>query len=214
MTRFTSTSMEALASDALVAFRLLVDVGVTSGSVYVCTGRHYIYTMGNTYSPVGTLADISPVQEETDAFPRDVTLRMAAVSSADRYEPLRESMFNRSVVVYRTFLDPATFTLTTTPEKIWYGKIAAVQMSLGGAPEVEINVISSLKKTASVRYFNTETFRSIDSSDTFGTQAANIPLFKSQWGQQPTLFSGVQGNGAPAGANPAWNPSWRTPYRP
>jgi hypothetical protein len=194
--RITSTAVQSLSADSLIAFRMLVNVDVTSGSVYFCTGRQFLYFNSNTYVPVGGLGEISAIEEESDVFPRDVTLKLCGVNtlvatgSASLYEPLREDIFNRPVSIYRSFLDPVTMQLTTTPELIWSGKTEEVNVH----PEdgsYELRAISALRKTALIQYFNRETFRAIDSSDTFGDHIDRIPMYRSKWGGQPTFFNGA-----------------------
>lgn len=204
MTRFTSSSMQALSEQSLIAYRMLADVGVTSGTIYCCTGRQYLYTLGNTYSPVGHLGDVSPIGEESDAFPRDIVMRLsgvntiAATGSLSIYEPLRESMFNRPVSLYRSYLDTQTMTMVHTPELIWKGKIESVDVLLEDGV-YEVRAVSALRKSALAAYFNRETLRAVDSSSTFADHVDRIPLFKSMWGGNPTFFNGG-GYGSPRGS--------------
>lgn len=194
MTRFTSTSMQALSSLDVVAYRLLFDIGITSGTLRFCTGDKHLPFAGNTYIAVSTyggVVDAGGIDEESDGFPRDLTLSVAAVGSASLYDVVTngEGMFNRPLKAYRVFLDVPTMTMVGTPELVWPGKIAEVNVYLEEG-RAEVRAISALRKTAAVQYFNRETFRSVDSSDTFGDHIDQIPMFKSQWGGQPTVFAG------------------------
>jgi hypothetical protein len=209
VTRFTSTSMEALSGQDLMAFRLLANIGVTSGSVYFCTGRQFLYFAGNTYTPVGGLGEVSAIEEESDGYPRDITMKLcgvntfAATGSISLYEPLREDMFNRPVLFYRAFLDPQTLTMTTTPELVWRGRNESCEIKLDEGA-YELRAVSALKKTAAIAYFNQESFRAVDSSDTFGAHIDQIPLFRSDWGGSPTYF-----NGKPTPYDPNRGSVWR-----
>jgi hypothetical protein len=205
-TRFNSSSMQAAANSTFIAYRTLVDVALSAGTLYACTGKDWIYALGNTYTPVGGLGTISSVMEEIDAFPRDITLQIAAINSASLYEPLQEQLFNKVVKIRRCFLDPITRTAVSTPELVWKGKISQVDINLENA-YTEIRVETVLRRTAQVQYFNKETFQAIDSSDTFGLHIDQIPMFRSAWGQQDTAFAAptwqtYYGVGAPAPANP------------
>jgi len=215
-TRFNSSSMQASANSAFIAFRTLVDIGVTSSTLYACSGKDWITPangmVANTYTPVGVLGTISAIQEDPDNFPRDITFQIASVSSSQLYEPLQENMFNRSVVVKHAYLDPVTRACVSTPETRWKGKVSEVQVY----PEqgyTEIRAETILRRTAVVQYFNRETFQAIDSSDTFGLHIDQIPLFVSQWGQQSTQFAataaapGWTSPGPPRGpSGTPWNP--------
>jgi hypothetical protein len=191
MSRFISSSMQAVSSLSVTAYRLLADIGVTSSTLYVCTGNQYIYALGNTYSPVGPLGGVSVVTEETDNFPRDVTLQLAAINSAYLYEPMRESMFNRPVVLRRMFLNTEDFTPVSSAETVWRGRTAEVNINFDGeGAYYELRAETVLRRNARVQYFNRETYRAVDSSDTFGDHIDRIPLYKSQWGGKETSFAG------------------------
>lgn len=193
MTRFLSTSHQYLSTKEVVAFRWLVDVGVTSSTLYACTGNRYLSAMGNTYTPVGRLGGIDPIQEESDPFPRDLRLWMAALNSSDLYEPLRESMFGRTVKVWRSFLNDDTFTISHTPELAYEGKINEVEIRFGD-PErgnyYEITCINETRREPVVAYSNKETLQLTYSSDTFCDFQHLIPTFKSFWGQKATTYLG------------------------
>lgn len=218
MTRFLSTSMQAASQQSLLAYRQLVDIGVTSSTIYFCTGKQFIgansYTP-NTYVPVGGIGEIEAIQEESDVFPRSLVMRLSGVNtwmsgSMSLYEPLRESMFGRTVVVRRAFLNPSDWTLTNTPEPIWQGKTVRIDVKpMEGVYELEAEM--DLRRGAKVQYFNRETFRAVDSSDTFGNWIDQIPLFKGSWGGMPVDFAGTSrrststGNAKTDALNRAWN---------
>ena len=214
MTRFLQSSMQAAANSSHIAYRTLVDLGVTSSTLRVCNGYQFIYTNGNTYSPIGNLGGIEAIQEEADLFPRNVTLYMSAVGSANLYEPLREDMFNRPIRVYRNFLDQGTSLPVASAELMWKGFVDAVEIHMGDAERgdyYEVRGETILRRTAKSQYFNRETFRLIDSSDTFGDHAPNIPGYIANWGQENVSAASPT---PPPGAHPAWTPAWRTPYKP
>lgn len=201
MTRFLSSSQEALSNNETVLFRQLANIGVTSGTIYGCSGYRYLYAMGNTYTPVGVLGGIDPIQEESDPFPRGVKLWLAAINSSQLYEPLREDMFNRPVKIYEVFLDPETFALTNTPELRWAGKVNEVEIRFNDSEKgnyYEVGAETELRRTPMRAYFNRETLALTYSGDTFFDHIHLIPTFKSLWGQSPTTFSGGGGPGSPS----------------
>lgn len=191
MTRFSSTSHQALSEGPQVAYRTLVDIGVTSSTLYACNGYQYIYAMGNTYSPVGGYGGIEPIQEESDPFPRGQKLWMKAVNSSDLYEPLREDMFNRPVKIYDAFLDPQTLACVHTPDCVFEGRTNEVEIRFGDSERgnfYEISAETELRREPVVAYFNKETLWVTYSGDTFFNLQHMIPTFRSMWGQQPTSF--------------------------
>lgn len=196
MSRFLSSSQQAYSEREAFALRQLVDIGVTSSTIYACSGYRFLYAMGNTYTPVGVLGGLEPIQEESDPFPRGLKLWLAAVNSSQLYEPLREDMFNRDVRVWEAFLDPDTFALSNTPELRWKGKINEVEIRFNDSERgnyYEVSAETELRRTPQKAYFNKETLWLTYSGDTFYDHMHLIPTQRTQWGQEATSFGG-QGN--------------------
>jgi hypothetical protein len=195
VSRFDSSSQQALSERDIFAFRQLVDVGVTSGTIYACSGYRYLYAMGNTYTPVGVLGGIEPIQEESDPFPRGLKLWLAAVSSAQFYHVMQEDMFARGVNYYEVFLDPLTFEMSNTPELRWTGKTNEVELRFRDAergPHTEIIAETELRRIPKRIYFNQETLWQTYSGDSFYKFQHAIPLSKSTWGGEATRYIGNQ----------------------
>jgi len=191
VTRFLSSSQQALAENEVLMFRQLVDVGVTSGTIYACNGYRYLFAMGNTYTPVGIFGGMEPIKEDSDPFPQGIRLWLAAVSSAQLFEPLREDMFNRTVKVWEVFLDPETYAMANTPELRWSGRVNEVEIRFNDSERgnyYEVAAETELRRTPKRAYFNKETLQQVYSGDTFFNQQHLIPTFRSMWGQQPTGF--------------------------
>lgn len=192
MSRFSYTAQQSLAARDVIAFRQLVDVGITSGTVYACSGYRYLFALGNTYSPVGMLGGIEPIQEESDPFPRGLKMWLAAVNSSEMYEPLRSDMFNRPVKVWETFLDPDTFALVNTPELAWAGSVDEVEIRFND-PErgsyYEVGSETELRRTPKRAYFNHESQVLAFSGDLFFDWTPLIPTYTSMWGQQAQAYA-------------------------
>lgn len=192
MSRFLSSSQQALSEMEVVLHRYLVDVGVTSGTIYACSGYRYLYDGVNTYTPVGIFGGIEPIQEESDPFPRGVNLWLSAVNSSQLYEPLREDMFNRPIKVREVFLDPETFAMANTPETRWSGKVNEVEIRFADSERgnyYQVTGETQLRRTPLRAYFDKETLWLTYSGDTFCDYMHLIPTFKSMWGQQPTGYA-------------------------
>lgn len=209
MTRFLSSSQQAYSERDTFALRQLANIGVTSGTIYACTGYRYLYAMGNTYTPVGILGGVEPIQEESDPYPRGLKLWLAAVDSSDLYEPLREDMFNRQVNLYEVFLDPDTFALTNTPELRWSGTINEVEIRFNDSERgtyYEVSAETELRRSPLRAYFNKETLALTYSGDTFYDYMHLIPTQKTMWGQKATSFAGYPN------APPPWTPGPRDDF--
>jgi hypothetical protein len=201
VTRWLSNSQQSLGERELLAFRQLVDIGVTSGTLYACTGKQYLFARGNTYTPVAGLGGIEPIKEESDPFPREIRLWMRAVNSSDLYEPMREDMFNRPVRVYETLLNPDTLTVAHTPELRWQGYVNEVEVRFGDEERgnyYEIGAISDMGREPVLAYSNKETLTLEHSGDTFCDYQHLVPSVKAMWGQQPTQHLGSKQIATPA----------------
>lgn len=198
MSRFDSSSHQAMAAMALVAHRTLVDVGVTSSTLYVCDGYHCLFALGNTYTPVGHFGGIDAIQEESDPFPRWIKLWLSAVGSANIFEPVSEGLFNKPVKVYDAFISPDTFSAVHTPQTIFAGTINEVEIKFKD-PErgnyFELTVETELRREPVMAYSNKETLWLTYSGDTFCNFQHLIPTFRSKWGNEATSF--VDGVGRP-----------------
>lgn len=200
MTRFASAAAESASGASLLQYRQLVDMGVTSGTIYACTGNQWItpsmtYALANTYSPVGALGGIEAVEENADGSPRTLRLWLQAVNSNDLYQPAREDMFNRPVTVRHCYLDPIAGTLVGTPENIWGGFINRVEIRFADVERgnfYEVEAETSRRRKAEALNFTRETLQTVlsQSGDTFFDFIHQVPLTKALWGQRPTVFGG------------------------
>lgn len=193
MTRFVSSSMEALSQLDQIMPRVLVDVEVSFGTyVYACDGVRPLYALGNTYTPVGPFGGVDNMREDSDPYPSTLRLWLSAVGSSSVYASGAEAMFNNDVRVYRTFLDTATEAQVSTPELLWKGKVDNAVLHIMDADKgnyVEIECRSTLHKRTVATYFNRETLWLTYSGDTFYQWLEQIPLTKTLWGQKATVFA-------------------------
>lgn len=211
MTRFTHAAAESASGVALLMYRILVDVGVTSSTLYLCNGMQWInatgtYALGNTYTPLGGLGQIEPIEDDADVLPRTVRMSLGIVGSASLYEPLREDMFNRPVVIRRAFLDPTSYSLVSTPETLWKGFVNRTTGHWDDADRgnyFEVECESSLRRKAEALNFNRETLQTVlsQSGDTFFDHIHEVPLSKALWGNQPTTYVG-----GPSAPSPSRDP--------
>lgn len=181
--------MQALSEQNVVAYRILGDIGVQSGTLYFCTGQRFLYDGTNTYTPVGGFGDVEDIVEETDAFPRDVTLSLSAFSRTGSYtigldptEPVQEGMFKRPVTLRGVFLDVPTGMITVAPERRFDGKIEEINLDINNM-SFSLRCVTEVRDTAPIQFFNRETIQLlVDSSDTFADHVDQIPLARGKWG--------------------------------
>jgi hypothetical protein len=201
MTRFASSSLQAQSEQTQIAFRLLVDIDVTSGTVYACSGRQFIYARSNTYSPIGTLGGVERIQEDSEPFPRAVRMWLSAVqpaagtNSAVIASAMNEQLFNKQVRLYRGFMDLTTMTMPNTPELAFKGQIAAYSYRPSDperGPHFEIEVESRMLRRMNPAYFTQETYWTTlsRSGDTFFKYVPMVAGATAKWGLENAVMYG------------------------
>jgi len=198
MSRYASSSHQALSSLDLVAHRYLADVQVTSQTLHLCSGYKYLYNAANatTYTPVtvNQLAGIDAIREDTDPFPQGLKLWITAVDTLSMYDGVSEQLFNKDVEIFDSWLDAQSFTLVHTPESVYKGKIDEVTLFFNDKKRgtyYELSLQTELRREPPVAYFDQATLWKTYSGDTFFSRQHLIATTKVQWGKQPTQFPGV-----------------------
>lgn len=208
MTRNISAAVTSISQLPTVQYRLMCEVdSLSTGMTRACNGTSFIQFGGNTYSPIGHLGGIEKIQEDADVFPRAVRMWFAAVSTTQIQDVLSESMFNKPVRIYRTFLTDSQ-TIVSSAEMLFTGRINTVEMKLGDQSRgdyFEIEVESRLKRNPRAQYFNRETLWTAfnQSGDTFFDYVTRIPLTKASWGLSDKVKYGAgRANDNLSGVNP------------
>src|SRR6185503_16187108 len=130
MSRNVNAAVTSASYEEIVRFRLLCEINsFNGGTARCCTGANFVVFNLNTYSPIGNLGGVDPVQEESDVFPRAVKLWFTAINSAAVAEVIGETLFNKEVRLYRTFLSDS-YTIVSTPEILFKGTINTAEMKL------------------------------------------------------------------------------------
>jgi hypothetical protein len=189
---YTATTSASYAG--VTKFRLLMDIdSYTAGPVHACTGGNFVIVGATTYSPVGNLGGLDPIQEESDVFPRTLRAWLAAVNTAAIQDVINETAYNKPVRLYRAFLTDS-LTVVNTPELLFKGRINGISMKLAD-PErgnyYEIDIESRLAQKSRATYMDQATHWYIygQSGDLFFEHLSKIPLYKSQWGQHSTVYN-------------------------
>ena len=197
MSRNISAAVTSISQLSTVQYRLLCEVdSLSTGMTRACTGYNFILFNSNTYSPVGHLGGVEKIQEDSDIYPRAVRLWFSAVNTSQIQDVLNESMFNKPVRIYRTFLTES-FTNVATPEMLFNGRINTCEMKLKDSSRgdyFEIEVESRLMREPRAQYFNRETLWTIfaQSGDTFFDYITQIPLRSAPWGTPDNVTYGYR----------------------
>lgn len=201
MTRNTAAAVTSASSLPTVRYRLLCEIdSLTGGTLRMSNGGEFITFNSNTYSPLGTLASMDKVQEDSEIFPRALRMKLAAVQSAQIVDLVNETYFNKPVRLYRTFLTDS-YTAVSTPEPLFSGFVNMATFRTGDSESYfEIEVESRLIRKPKVQYFTREVLQYVMgySGDTFFDLVPMIPLVKTNWGGQdvsPMNYGNVNGAG-------------------
>jgi len=205
MTRNTAAAVTSASSLPVVRYRILCEIdSLTGGTLRMSNGNEFIRFNSNTYSPLGTLASMDKVQEDSEIYPRAVRLKLAAVQSAQIVDLINETYFNKPVRLYRTFLTDS-YTVVSTPEPLFSGFVNMARFNTGDKESYfEIEVESRLIRQPRVRYFTREVHQFVMgySGDTFFDLVPMIPLTKANWGGHNI---NVNKNPMPAYDDPYWD---------
>lgn len=187
MSRNLSAAVTSISQLPQVQFRMLCEVdSLSTGMTRACTGYNFIVFNSNTYSPVGHLGGAEKIQEDADIYPRAVRLWFSAVNTSQIQDMLSESMFNKPVRIYRTFMTDS-FTSVATPEMVFNGRINTCEMKFKDPQRgdyFEIEVESRLMREPRAQYFNRETLWTVyaQSGDTFFDYVSQIAIRGASWG--------------------------------
>jgi hypothetical protein len=211
MSRNTA-AVESASQPGQIRLRIAAHVDSVSTPLRLVTGGNYIYTGTNTYTPIGGMATIDPVQEDTDIFPRAIRVKLAATNSAQVVDLAAENLYNKPVTLYRMVLTDA-LTVVDTPQLLFKGRINTatyVPNDTQYGSYYEIEVEGRLKQNPKVMYYDRQTLWTIlgNSGDTFFDQLVNIPNFIGEWGKAPTNFN-VPQPGIIPGGGPGTKPGTR-----
>jgi hypothetical protein len=200
MTRDTSTSVTSANAATQVSWAILVKVALNSSTLYAATGMRFLTDGTNTYTPLGGFGGIEAIREDTELKPKGARLWMAALNSAQMYEPFTEALFNKEVRIYRAALSGSS-TIVGTPQQAFKGYINKVDVKLGDAERgnyYEVECESRIRREAANAFYTEEYLAQTYSGDTFFKYVTKIPGFQSNWGGKDQVLSGLAPPPAPA----------------
>ncbi|HEV2378727.1 MAG TPA: hypothetical protein VG206_02910 [Terriglobia bacterium] len=139
----TSAVLAAMAS-ANVSPVIFVQAQFTSGTIYVWSGIGPISWNSQTWTGVGYLGKITPIQETTSGQAKGVTLEMSGIPSNLLNDVLNEISPQYPVYLYIGYLN-STGAVIANPEQRFSGRMDVVRLTEGGDSSlIKINVESKL----------------------------------------------------------------------
>jgi hypothetical protein len=164
-----------------------VELGFTSGTLYVHDSLGTYTWGGNDWLGLGDFAGISSVEEGADVSPYSINLTLSGLDAGLVSTALTENYFMRPVDVYLGLLSE-TDALIDTPIQLWSGFMDVMSMTAGadGGDSINLTAESELSKfdrSANLRYTHTM-LQKRDSSDKFFEFLKDIEGVKVTWGKK------------------------------
>jgi hypothetical protein len=185
-----------LAEDHQIVF-LAVKAEFDSGAVRVWSGDGDLSVGGETYLGVGTLLQVSDVEDNMELTSTGVSVSLAGMDSTVLNLALTENYQNRNITIFLGFLsggsDVSVGTMT-----IFKGRMQS--LNVNDSPEGSTIIIDAenrlidLSRPSNLRYTK-ESQKFIDSSDTCFSRVQQLQDEEIIWGRTSSNNSGGGGGG-------------------
>jgi hypothetical protein len=142
MTRGVSATNLAAADALHVRPLLFVRLVFASATLRLHLGVGTYSFDSNTFTGVGGLGSISPLEEGLELSPYSITMELWALEPTILAEASAETLFNAGVTIWLGFLDD-NGQLVDTPHVIWTGYADHASISLGGERDLVTLVCES-----------------------------------------------------------------------
>lgn len=192
-----------LAEDHQIVF-LAVKAEFDSGAVRVWSGDGDLSVGGETYLGVGTLLQVSDVEDNMELTSTGVSVSLAGMDSTVLNLALTENYQNRNITIFLGFLsggsDVSVGTMT-----IFKGRMQS--LNVNDSPEGSTIIIDAenrlidLSRPSNLRYTK-ESQKFIDSSDTCFSRVQQLQDEEIIWGRTSSNNSGGGGGGGGGGTPP------------
>lgn len=193
MTRLASSTNVTESQKVGVTLLILADLDFASGHVYVHDGIGDVTTGGHTYSGVGTFGGISTVSEGTKDIARPLSLTLSGVENSLLTTAMTEVYQGRTATIYLGLLNDATGTFVDTPETIYEGRMARMQIQVGKTSTITLHIENRIRREPRIARYTSEDQQLLFSGDTFFDQIPNIAGAVGQWGATPVGYTPTPG---------------------
>lgn len=130
MTRGLSASNLTAIAASHIRPIVFVKLEFDGGTEYVHNAVGTFTTLGQTWTGIGALGEIGPLEEGLDLSPFGVTLQLNALNTDLMSIATGEPLFNRRVTIYIGYLDE-NGVLVADPQERWSGLMDHVSIKLG-----------------------------------------------------------------------------------
>lgn len=196
----TSEVAELLAADHQIVF-LAVKAEFDTETLHLWSGDTDLVIDGATYTGVGTLLNLSEIEESLELKSTNVNISLAGMDSTVLNLALSENYQNRNITVFTGYLSGGTDHVQGTLT-LFKGRMTAMTISDDPSGATIMlnceNRLIDLQRPSNLR-FTKESQKFIDSTDTCFSRVASLQDKEIVWGQ--TTSSGSGGGGSLGGRN-------------
>ncbi len=131
MSRGLDAAIEAAFGGKYLRPIAFVELQFDVGTEYLHDHIGAITWNSQTWTGVGELGRIDPIEEAEDGTPHGMQLSLSGLDATFVAETLQNDYFGRPVILYLSALD-TDGSLVATPDEVWRGKIDIMEGNLGG----------------------------------------------------------------------------------
>lgn len=142
MTRDISAPNQAASAADAIAPVLFLSLGFDSGPVRVHSWLGDITWGGNTYTGIGQLGSVTPVEEDSELTRTPLTLTLSGIPTSMLSVVLTEQYQGRTATLYLGYLNTTTFQLTDDPFVLYRGRMDTADIQQGEELTVSVSVES------------------------------------------------------------------------
>ena len=139
---------------------ILVNLGFSSGTLYVWSGIGSITWNGNTYTGIGQFGGFSTIEEGASVEARGLTLKLSGVDSTALADALQNLQLGLPVTIYLALLTGPAGTIIADPIISWQGRMDQPDIFVSGATST-----ISLKCESRILDMNVPTDRRLTQED-------------------------------------------------
>jgi len=201
MARTLTAGMISEVAKATVRPALLAFFDFASGAVRVWTGTRDVSFGGNTFTGLGDLVQVSPIQEVRGTRPNGLTFTLNGVPSASITIALADAYRGRTCTLWLGFIDSSE-ALIADPVQIFSGRMDVLKISdTGDTSSITVQAESrfiELERSRELRYTD-QTQRQLFAGDLGLEFVAALQDAEIPWGQQGKTTPGGVGGGNAGG---------------
>lgn len=142
MTRDISNDNQTASEASTIAPVLFLDLGFDNGTVRMHSWLGDITWDGNTYTGIGQLGAVSPVEEDAELTRTPLKLTLSGIPTAMISIVLNEQYQGRSATLYLGYLNPSTLQLINDPLILYRGRMDTADIEQGENLTVTLSVES------------------------------------------------------------------------